>query len=102
MYSGLLEDLEHLGLFKILDKRFVHAKNLKRFIRKKKKEHREETDPDDFPICPIEEQENTTVAPKGEYLGTEQERKKAIKDLKEMDKLSCSFCSFCDDLMKRL
>lgn len=74
-----------------------------KFIKKKLKEHRNLEDPDGFAICPVTDVHQRRVAPKGEWLGTEEGRKKAIKDLKfEQKTTRCEFCDFCSELLVKI
>ena len=53
--------------------------------------------------CPIEEQRHIRVAPKGEWRGTEKERKEALKEQNKMDKMiGCDFCDLCKELLKEV
>ena len=82
----------------------MNKKSIINFIKKRKKEHKDEADPDGFAICPIEEQLQIRVPPKGGgYLGTKEERQEALKNQKIMDKyIGCEFCDLCDELIRKL
>lgn len=76
---------------------------MERLIKKRLDQHKEWKDPDGFFCCPVQYQLHTRVASEKEWLGTKQERQKALKDEKLMDRdIRCEFCDLCDELLKLL
>ena len=78
----------------------VSLQVIKEWCKKQVKVHQKEEDCDGFPICPIVEVNSTVIAPKGEYIGTEEERLKSENELIWLkENTDCGFCSLIDDLL---
>jgi hypothetical protein len=84
----------------------IGASNIKKIVLKALKNHRKPYSDGDGGRdwgCPIEEQKNLRVAPKGEWLGSEKERKEALKQQKEFDEHTyCEFCELCEEIMNEV
>lgn len=84
-------------------KHSIQLKQAVSFVNKRRAAHLREKDPEGFFICPIQDLGHMVIAPKGEWLGTEEARKEAIKEhQEEIENVFCDFCDFCKKLKEVL